>query len=84
MGWACFFMSNGGGIMLKLGLEVDLWWVWSFENIVTYNSPFLTELCNFASPTALQSAPGSPSKASEIDFMIITSDVARNYLNSLR
>ena len=36
-GWACFFMSNGGGIMEKFGLEVDLWWFWDFENIFVYN-----------------------------------------------
>ena len=26
-GWACFVMLNGGGIMSKFGLRVDLWWI---------------------------------------------------------
>ena len=29
-----FFMSNGGGIMSKFGLGLDLWWFWGFENIL--------------------------------------------------
>ena len=33
-----FFMSNGGGIMEKVGLGDDLWWFWEFEKFVVYNA----------------------------------------------
>ena len=29
-----FFMSNGGGIILKFGLGVALWWFWDSENML--------------------------------------------------
>ena len=32
-----FFMSNGGGIMAKFGLGVDLWWFWDFDCFFCYN-----------------------------------------------
>ena len=35
-----FFMSNEFGIMVKFGLEVDLWWFWSFEKILCITHDF--------------------------------------------
>ena len=52
-------------------LDVDLWWIWGSKTFVTYNYYFSEELFNFASMTPHRSAPGSPSKASELDFIIL-------------
>ena len=32
-----FFLSNGGGIMSKFSLGVDLWWIWGFEQFFVYD-----------------------------------------------
>ena len=48
----------------------DLWWFWDFENAFRLYLMILKELINFASMTPHRSAPGSPSKASELDLMM--------------
>ena len=57
--------------MSKDGLEVDLWTLEVSNVFVAHNSPFWNELFNVASTTPIESAPGSPFGASELDFIIL-------------
>ena len=69
--WAWIFMSNEFGIMVKFGLGVELWGFGVLNTFFVYTWWFWKELFNFASMIAHRSAPGSPSKASELDFIIL-------------
>ena len=71
MDWAVFFMANDVEIMSKYGLEVNLICFRVVEHICVYNSCLFKEILNFASMIPHRSALGSPSKASELEFIIL-------------
>ena len=80
------FSGDSGGAV-GLGVFFCVEWIWNYVEIRSgcrfimffggsktfsvYNWRFSKKLLNFASMTPHRSAPGSPSKASELDFMII-------------
>ena len=75
--WGC--CGVGRGFLCRMNLE--LWWksVWGAnyggfggsKTFFVYNWWVWKELFNFASMTPHRSAPGSPFKASELDFIIL-------------
>ena len=88
--WGChrfslvFVMSIDVEIVLQYGLGAmyDLWGCQQY--FVRYKWRFRNELSDFASTTPPQSGPGSPSRASEIDFMMLKRKERNNTNRSWR